>query len=112
MLTRTNQRGGEIVCQLGELDVVVSDVRLISPERPVAVVTICNVRGIRIHARQPSRRQGWGPPTELSAQGVPREADEALQSERALLYEAALRARDKLLVSMAGEASGLLPDAR
>lgn len=46
MLTRTNQRGGEIVRQLGELDVVVSDVRLISPERPVAVVTICNVRGL------------------------------------------------------------------
>lgn len=37
------------------------------------------------------------------------EADEALQRERALLYVAASRARDMLLVSVVGEASELLP---
>ena len=41
---------------------------------------------------------------------APAEADEALQRERALLYVAASRARDVLLVSVVGEASELLPE--
>ena len=40
---------------------------------------------------------------------APAEADEALQRERALLYVAASRARDVLVVSVVGEASELLP---
>ncbi|MBS5997929.1 3'-5' exonuclease [Corynebacterium sp.] len=46
VLTRTNQRGEEIARQLGEHDVAVSAGRRTSTERPVAVMTMHNAKGL------------------------------------------------------------------
>ncbi|MBK4137387.1 hypothetical protein GWO60_01645 [Corynebacterium macginleyi] len=46
VLTRTNQRGEEIARQLGEHDVAVSAGRRTSQERPVAVMTMHNAKGL------------------------------------------------------------------
>ena len=46
VLTRANQRGEEIAGQLGEHDVAVSAGRRTSTERPVAVMTMHNAKGL------------------------------------------------------------------
>ena len=92
VLTRTNARKDEIATQLGELGVAVSTGRRTSRERPVAVMTMHNAKGLEF--------------THVILLDVSREA---LQHERALLYVAASRARDVLVVSVVGEASELLP---
>ncbi|MBK4141547.1 hypothetical protein GWO58_02725 [Corynebacterium macginleyi] len=45
-ITRTNQRGEGIARQLGEHDVAVSAGRRTSQERPVAVMTMHNAKGL------------------------------------------------------------------
>lgn len=110
VLTRTNQRGEEIARQLGELEVAVSAGRRTSQERPVAVMTMHNAKGLEFtHVILLDVNAEALPQRYLFKGLAPAEADEALQRERALLYVAASRARDMLLVSVVGEASELLP---
>ena len=110
VLTRTNQRGEEIARQLGEHDVAVSAGRRTSTERPVAVMTMHNAKGLEFtHVILLDVSAEALPQRYLFKGLAPAEADEALQRERALLYVAASRARDMLLVSVVGEASELLP---
>ena len=110
VLTRTNQRGKEIARQLGEHDVAVSAGRRTSTERPVAVMTMHNAKGLEFtHVILLDVNAEALPQRYLLRGLAPAEADEALQRERALLYVAASRARDMLLVSVVGEASELLP---
>jgi len=110
VLTRTNQRGEEIARQLGEHDVAVSAGRRTSTERPVAVMTMHNAKGLEFtHVILLDVNAEALPQRYLFKGLAPAEADEALQRERALLYVAASRARDMLLVSVVGEASELLP---
>ena len=113
VLTRTNQRGEEIARQLGEHDVAVSAGRRTSTERPVAVMTMHNAKGLEFtHVILLDVNAEALPQRYLFKGLAPAEADEALQRERALLYVAASRARDMLLVSVVGEASELLPAER
>lgn len=106
VLTRTNQRGKEIARQLGEHDVAVSAGRRTSQERPVAH----NAKGLEFtHVILLDVNAEALPQRYLFKGLAPAEADEALQRGRALLYVAASRARDMLLVSVVGEASELLP---
>lgn len=110
VLTRTNQRGEEIARQLGEHDVAVSAGRRTSQERPVAVMTMHNAKGLEFtHVILLDVNDEALPQRYLFKGLAPAEADEALQRERALLYVAASRARDILLVSVVGMASELLP---
>lgn len=110
VLARTNQRREEIAQQLGELDVAVSAGRRTSPERPVAVMTMHNAKGLEFTHVILIDVSAEALPQRYLIRGLaPAEADEALQRERALLYVAASRARDMLLVSVVGEASELLP---
>ncbi|OFK63643.1 MULTISPECIES: 3'-5' exonuclease [unclassified Corynebacterium] len=85
VLTRANARKDEIATQLGELGVAVSTGRRTSRERPMAVMTMHNAKGLEF--------------THVILLDVSREA---LQRERALLYVAASRARDVLVVSVVG----------
>ena len=110
VLTRTNQRGEEIARQLAEHDVAVSAGRRTSQERPVAVMTMHNAEGLEFtHVILLDVNAEALPQRYLFKGLAPAEVDEALQRERALLYVAASRARDMLLVSVVGEASELLP---
>ena len=111
VLTRTNPRKDEIATQLGELGVAVSTGRRTSRERPVAVMTMHNAKGLEFtHVILLDVSSEALPQRYLMKGLAPAEADEALQRERALLYVAASRARDVLLVSVVGEASELLPE--
>lgn len=110
VLTRTNARKDEIATQLGELGVAVSTGRRTSRERPVAVMTMHNAKGLEFtHVILLDVSREALPQRYLMKGLAPAEADEALQRERALLYVAASRARDVLVVSVVGEASELLP---
>ncbi|OHO63945.1 3'-5' exonuclease [Corynebacterium sp. HMSC036D02] len=110
VLTRTNPRKDEIATQLGELGVAVSTGRRTSRERPVAVMTMHNAKGLEFtHVILLDVSREALPQRYLMKGLAPAEADEALQRERALLYVAASRARDVLVVSVVGEASELLP---
>ena len=110
VLARINQRGEEIDRQLGEHDVAVSTGRRTSTERPVAVMTMHSAKDLEITHVSLLDVSAEALPQRYLIRGLaPAEADEALQRERALLYVAASRARDMLLVSVVGEASELLP---
>ena len=110
VLVRGNQRKSEITTQLGEHDVAVSSGRQTSPERPVAVMTMHNAKGLEFtHVILLDVSAEALPQSYLFRGLAPAEVDEAMQRERALLYVAASRARDKLVVSVVGEPSELLP---
>ncbi|HCD1553411.1 3'-5' exonuclease [Corynebacterium striatum] len=110
VLVRGNKRKAEIATQLGELGIAVSTGRRATKERLVAVMTMHNAKGLEFtHVAL----------LDVSADALPQryllnglaeaEVEDSIQRERALLYAAASRARDVLLVSIVGEASELLP---
>ena len=79
-------------------------------DQPVSVMTMHNAKGLEFtHVVLMGVNEG-ALPQRYRLIGLPEaEREDARQQEQALLYVAASRARDKLLVSMVGEPSELLP---
>lgn len=111
VLTRTNQRKNEIATQLAEFGVPLSPTRNTDSERPVAVMTMHNAKGLEFTHVILSDVNADALPQRYLLNGLAQaEVDDSKQRERALLYVAASRARDLLLVSVVGEPSELLPE--
>jgi len=110
VLTRTRQRMTEISAQLGEHEVPLATGRVTTAERPVSVMTMHNAKGLEFtHVVLADVSADALPQAYLMRGLAEAERDDSLQRERALLYVAASRARDLLVVSTIGEASALLP---
>lgn len=112
ILTRTRQRREEVVAQLGELGMDVNikhDANSVA-HSSVTVMTMHNAKGLEFtHVALLDLGAKVLPQRYLLAGLAEAEQQDALQRERALLYVAASRARDGLLVSVLGEPSDLLP---
>lgn len=110
VLTRTRQRMTEISAQLGEHEIPIATGRVTSEDRPVAVMTMHNAKGLEFtHVVLADVSADALPQAYLLRGLAEAERDDSLQRERALLYVAASRARDLLVVSTIGKASTLLP---
>ncbi|MCT1555592.1 UvrD-helicase domain-containing protein [Corynebacterium sanguinis] len=110
VLTRTNQRKWGIEAQLGEHDIPLATGRVTSQDKPVAVTTMHNAKGLEFTHVILADVSAQSLPQNFLFKGLaPAERDDTLQRERALLYVAASRARDHLVVSVVGEPSELLP---
>lgn len=110
VLTRTNPRRNEIAAQLGDLGLAVSSTRKTTAARPIAVMTMHNAKGLEFtHVVLLDVNKDSLPQRYILRGLGEAETNDALQRERALLYVAASRARDELLVSVLGEPSELLP---
>ncbi len=112
VLTRTNFPVKQIVAQLREEGLAAVETRqaTAAADADVSVMTMHNAKGLEFThvvllgvsaAAVPQRYQ-------LAGLGEAEAAD-VLQRERALLYVAASRARDALMVTLSGEPSELLP---
>lgn len=112
ILTRTRKRREEVVAQLGELGIDVNekhDANSAAHSR-VTVMTMHNAKGLEFtHVALLDLGAKVLPQRFLLAGLAEAEQQDILQRERALLYVAASRARDGLLVSILGEPSELLP---
>ena len=110
VLTRTNQRKKELETQLMDMGIPVSTDWRAKDDQPVSVMTMHNAKGLEFtHVVLMGVNEG-ALPQRYRLIGLPEaEREDARQQEQALLYVAASRARDKLLVSMVGEPSELLP---
>ncbi|KAB1503860.1 AAA family ATPase [Corynebacterium sp. 320] len=110
VLVRRKNRKEEISTQLGEHGISVSTGRRATTDRPVAVMTMHNAKGLEFtHVILLDVSADALPQHYLLKGLAPAEREDSWQRERALLYVAASRARDVLLVSIVGEASKLLP---
>lgn len=79
-------------------------------ERPVSVKTMHNAKGLEFTHVVLADVSADALPQAFLMRGLAEaERDDSLQRERALLYVAASRARDLLVVSTIGQASTLLP---
>ncbi|WP_368502627.1 3'-5' exonuclease [Corynebacterium sp.] len=110
VLTRTNSRRAEIAAQLGDLGLAVSPDRQTTRQRSIAVMTMHNAKGLEFTHVVLLDVNAEALPQRYLIQGLAQaEVDDTLQRELALLYVAASRARDVLVVSIVGEPSELLP---
>ncbi|MGP5592170.1 3'-5' exonuclease [Corynebacterium flavescens] len=111
VLARTNSRRAEISAQLAELGIAVSPGRFTTADRPVTVMTMFNAKGLEFTHVVLVDVSAEALPQQYLLRGLaPAEVEDSLQRERALLYVAASRARDMLLVSVVGKPSELLPE--
>lgn len=109
ILTRTRKRCDTIAAQLAEHGISVSQHRGWSPG--VSVMTMFNAKGLEFtHVILLDVNKDALPQRYLMRGLAEAECQDALQRERALLYVAASRARDQLVVSVVGEPSTLLPE--
>lgn len=110
VLTRTRKRKDGIETQLSEREVPVTVGRNTTKDNPVAVMTMHNAKGLEFTHVVLVDVSAESLPQAFQLKGLaPAERDDSLQRERALLYVAASRARDHLVVSVVGEPSELLP---
>ena len=110
VLARTNSRKAEISTQLAELGIAVSPGRYTTADRPVTVMTMFNAKGLEFTHVVLVDVSAEALPQQYLLRGLASaEREDSLQRERALLYVAASRARDMLLVSVVGKPSQLLP---
>lgn len=112
ILTRTRKRCDSIVTQLAEHGIEANVRRDASSaaHSKVSVMTMFNAKGLEFtHVILLDVNDKALPQQFLLAGLAEAEKDDALQRERALLYVAASRARDRLLVSVVGTPSSLLP---
>lgn len=111
VLTRTRKRKTELETQLNELDVPVAVGRTTSEDKPTAVMTMHNAKGLEFTHVVLADVSASSLPQSFLLKGLAEaEQEDTLQRERALLYVAASRARDILVVSIIGGASRLLPE--
>ncbi|AKE38547.1 DNA helicase [Corynebacterium camporealensis] len=110
VLTRTNNRRLELAQHLANLGVPMTTYRKTDKEHPVTVMTMHMAKGLEFTHVVLSEVSAKSLPQGYLLQGLAdAEKEDALQRERALLYVAASRARDVLLVSVVGKPSELLP---
>ncbi len=111
VLTRTRKRKAELEAQFSELDVPVAVGRTTSADKPVAVMTMHNAKGLEFTHVVLADVSASSLPQSFLLKGLAEaEQEDTLQRERALLYVAASRARDLLVVSIIGASSPLLPE--
>lgn len=112
ILCRSLRRCEEIAAQLGEEGIEVNTLHDANStaDHPVNVLTMHNAKGLEFThvVLLGVGRDSLPPRYQITGLAAAEKAD-ALQRERALLYVAASRARDQLLVSIIGEPSELLP---
>lgn len=115
VLTRTRTRREEVVVQLSELGIDVND-RSDSnsaAEATVSVMTMHNAKGLEFTHVALLDVGARVLPQQFLLNGLAEaEQHDVLQRERALLYVAASRARDGLMISVVGQPSELLPDRK
>lgn len=110
VLTRINNRRLELAQHLANLGVPVTTYRKTDKEHPVTVMTMHMAKGLEFTHVVLSEVSAKSLPQGYLLQGLANaEKEDALQRERALLYVAASRARDVLMVSVVGKPSELLP---
>lgn len=112
VLTTTNRRRSSIIAQLAERGIHANDRRDANTvaHSPVSVMTMHNAKGLEFTHVILLDVNDKALPQQFRIRGLaPAERKDALQQQRALLYVAASRARDQLLVSVVGTPSSLLP---
>lgn len=110
VLARTRQKVRELEAQLSDRGVGVSGRRVTTEDKPVAVMTMHNAKGLEFtHVILVDVSANALPQRYLLRNLAEAEKDDAMQRERALLYVAASRARDRLAISIIGDPSDLLP---
>ena len=112
ILARAKDRVAELTAALGENGVEVSTKRsgATTIRAEVSVMTMHNAKGMEFTHVILAGVSDKAVPMMSLAKGLPdAERDDFLQRERALLYVAASRARDELVITTAGDPSELLP---
>ena len=112
VLTRTNFPVKQIVAQLREegLDAVETRQATAAAGADVSVMTMHNAKGLEFTHVVLMGVSAASMPQRYQLAGLAEaEAADVLQRERALLYVAASRARDALMITVSGEPSELLP---
>ena len=112
ILARAKDRVAELTAALGENGVEVSTKRsgATTIRAEVSVMTMHNAKGMEFTHVILAGVSDKAVPMMPLAKGLPdAERDDFLQRERALLYVAASRARDELVITTAGDPSELLP---
>lgn len=112
ILTRTNRQANEMKTFLGEKEIAVSGDRsgAATLKNQVSVTTKHNAKGMEFTNVILSDVSTSNMPKVYGFNALAEsEQHDALQRERALLYVAASRARDQLMITMIGELSELLP---
>lgn len=112
LLTRSNWRCNQIATQLGELGLKVNTKQdaTTAARSQLSALTMHNAKGLEFTHVALLDVGSAAIPQRFAMQGLAKaEQDDALLRERALLYVAASRARDQLLISVVGEPSELLP---
>lgn len=112
VLTRTNFPVKQIVAQLREegLDAVETRQATAAAEANVSVMTMHNAKGLEFTHVVLMGVSASSMPQQYQLTGLAEaEAADLLQRERALLYVAASRARDALMITVSGDPSELLP---
>ena len=113
VLARSKMRIRSVSTLLSEAGVAVNDSHspVRASEMPVSVMTMQNAKGMEFSHVILLDIGERSLPQRSALRGLaPAEYEDALLRERALLYVAASRARDQLLVSVVGEPSPLLPE--
>ncbi|MFC6013016.1 3'-5' exonuclease [Nocardia lasii] len=110
VLTRGVRERGTVVRALGERGItaeILDDT--VPPENHVAVLTMHRSKGLEFRCVVLAGIDNEHVPSRPSVRGVPiEEREEAERRERSLLYVAASRARDQLVVTWSGQISTLL----
>lgn len=112
ILSRTKKRRSDIIAQLSDLGLESNtrhDANSVTNSR-VSFMTWHNAKGLEFtHVALLDVSDTVVPPKYMTRGLAEAEQQDAIQRERALLYVAASRARDQLLVSIVGKPSSLLP---
>lgn len=112
ILTRTNRQSDELKTFLGERGISVSGDRsgAVTLKNEVSVMTMHNAKGMEFTNVILADVSSDNMPKIFGFNALAEsEQNDALQRERALLYVAASRARDQLVITMVGAPSELLP---
>ena len=112
VLVRGTQQAAGIVGALGQFDVPAAEIKASTRSTPkaVQVMTMHRAKGMEFQrVVLAGMNTASMPAPYVLASLEDAEREDKLQQERSLLYVAASRARDELVVTYSGEVSGFLP---